>query len=179
MVPHFPPLHIGAAFSGLAFSVAPAVARGCSGRSRYQQSRTGRRWSAGLYCSIFYSRVVCCDAVTSPDVPGRQPSTFPIPTTLALQTESGKVGNDDGVEYVMQRCGTPAMLAQHSHRVQQAGAWRQQRGYMVISRQPRIRRLDMRSMVGHGGGGTCFRVAVKTISFVLSRYLEWLFDSLS
>jgi len=31
-------------------------------------------------------------------------------------------GDDDGVEYAMQRCGRSAMLAQHSHRVQQAGA---------------------------------------------------------
>ena len=49
-----------------------AAARGWSlykygGRSRHRQSRTCRRWSAGLYCS---SRVVCCDAVTSPDVHG-------------------------------------------------------------------------------------------------------------
>jgi len=41
---------------------------------------------------------------------------------------------------------------------------------LSLTMTPRIRRVDTRSMSERGGGGARFRLAVKTISFVLSLF---------
>ena len=88
-------------------------------------------------------------------------------------------GNDDGVEYVVQRAGPGwSECRVHATLASRTAGWNTTTATRSRGQQPtRIRRLDARSMSGRGGGADRFRLAVKTISFVLSQFNLRLFSA--
>ena len=142
--------------------------------SSLQLSRIGRRRSVHRLRS---TRVVCHDATAIQDARDQQPNTFP--TRLAPCTESEK-GLWEFVARKMSRSDVVRVPCARSTRMayirlelddSRVVTWSTavSLSFMVT---PRIRRLDTRSTSGRGGGGARIRLAVITISFVLSWYVQ-------